>query len=95
MRFDRDNDQGKYSFYLDPLIPYVVGANAARPVDEVLARHGLRRGDIDHWIVHTGGKKVIDGLKYNLDPQRPRPETHSIGAARPRQRAERVLPLLL
>jgi predicted naringenin-chalcone synthase len=67
MRFDWDGDQSKYSFFLDPLIPYVVGANAARPVDDLLKQHALRRREIDHWVVHTGGKKVIDGLKYNLD----------------------------
>jgi polyketide synthase Type III len=67
MRFDWDEKQSKYSFYLDPDIPYVVGANAAVPVDELLDRHALRRRDISHWIVHSGGKKVIDGLKYNLD----------------------------
>jgi predicted naringenin-chalcone synthase len=67
MRFDWDDDQGKFSFFLDPQIPYVVGANAGRPVTGLLERHALRRRQISHWIVHTGGKKVIDGLKYNLD----------------------------
>lgn len=67
MRFDWDSEQSRYSFFLDPLIPYVVGANAAQPVDGLLERHALRRREIDHWVVHTGGKKVIDGLKYNLD----------------------------
>lgn len=67
MRFDWDDRQGKFSFYLDPLIPYVVGANAGEPVGRVLAGRSLRRRDVDHWVVHTGGKKVIDGLKYNLD----------------------------
>lgn len=67
MRFDWDDEQNKFSFFLDPQIPYVVGANAAQPVTRLLERHALRQREIDHWIVHTGGKKVIDGLKYNLD----------------------------
>jgi predicted naringenin-chalcone synthase len=27
---------------------------------------GIRRNDITHWIVHSGGKKVIDSIKINL-----------------------------
>ncbi|MFE6054262.1 3,5-dihydroxyphenylacetyl-CoA synthase DpgA [Kitasatospora sp. NPDC056446] len=67
MRFDWDHVQAKYSFYLDPLIPYVIGANVATPVLRLLGEHGLKPDDIDHWVVHSGGKKVIDGVKYNLD----------------------------
>jgi polyketide synthase Type III len=67
MRFDWDDKHNKFSFYLDPEIPYVVGAEAATPLDRLLADASLHKRDIDHWIVHSGGKKVIDGLKYNLD----------------------------
>lgn len=67
MRFDWDADQLKYSFYLDRRIPYVIGAHTAEPVTGLLARHGLAVEDVDHWVVHSGGKKVIDGIKYNLD----------------------------
>jgi alkylresorcinol/alkylpyrone synthase/polyketide synthase Type III len=65
MRFDLDG--GKLSFFLDRDIPYVIGANCQRPVDALLARAGLRRRDIAHWIIHSGGKKVIDSVKINLD----------------------------
>ncbi len=66
MRFDWDEDHGKYSFFLDRDIPYVVGANAERPVGRLLAKFGLRRRHIAHWIVHSGGKKVVDAIKYNV-----------------------------
>jgi len=66
MRYDWDDSAGKFSFYLDPDIPYVVGAHAWTPLKSLLARHGLRRRDIGHWIVHSGGKKVIDAVKYNV-----------------------------
>lgn len=26
----------------------------------------MRRKDISHWIIHSGGKKVIDSIKVNL-----------------------------
>ena len=66
MRYDWDSDQGKFSFFLDPDIPYVVGAHAELVIDRLLARNGLRRSDISHWLVHSGGKKVIDAVRVNL-----------------------------
>jgi 3,5-dihydroxyphenylacetyl-CoA synthase len=66
MRYDWDRGQGKFSFFLDPDIPYVVGAHAELVVGRLLAGTGLRRGDISHWLVHSGGKKVIDAVRVNL-----------------------------
>ncbi|GAA2768401.1 3-oxoacyl-[acyl-carrier-protein] synthase III C-terminal domain-containing protein [Streptomyces paradoxus] len=66
MRYDWDDEQGKFSFYLDPQVPYVVGANAEQVVDRLLNGAGLRRSEISHWLVHSGGKKVIDAVRVNL-----------------------------
>jgi 3,5-dihydroxyphenylacetyl-CoA synthase len=66
MRYDWDDGQGKFSFFLDPAIPYVVGAHAEQVVDRLLSGAGLRRSDIGHWLVHSGGKKVIDAVRVNL-----------------------------
>ncbi|TCC06313.1 3,5-dihydroxyphenylacetyl-CoA synthase DpgA [Kribbella soli] len=66
MRYDWDSDHGKFSFFLDPQVPYVVGAHAGQVVDRLLAGTGLDRRDIDHWVVHSGGRKVIDSVKINL-----------------------------
>ncbi|MEU8877674.1 3,5-dihydroxyphenylacetyl-CoA synthase DpgA [Streptomyces javensis] len=66
MRYDWDESHGKFSFYLDPEVPYVVGANAETAVERLLAGTGLRTGDIAHWVVHSGGKKVIDSVRVNL-----------------------------
>lgn len=65
MRFDLD--EGKLSFYLDRDIPYLIGAHCARPVTALLERASMRKRDVRHWIVHSGGKKVIDSVKMNLD----------------------------
>ncbi|MEU5002612.1 3,5-dihydroxyphenylacetyl-CoA synthase DpgA [Streptomyces sp. NPDC021622] len=66
MRYDWDREQNRFSFYLDPHIPYVVGAHAELVTDRLLAGTGLRRSDISHWLVHSGGKKVIDAVMVNL-----------------------------
>lgn len=66
MRFEWDEQHGKFSFFLAQDVPYVVGANAEQVIDGLLADAGLRRSDIAHWIVHSGGKKVIDSVRVNL-----------------------------
>jgi len=66
MRYDWDESHGKFSFYLDPDVPYVVGAHAETAVRRLLDGTGLRTGDIGHWVVHSGGKKVIDSVRVNL-----------------------------
>jgi 3,5-dihydroxyphenylacetyl-CoA synthase len=81
MRYDWDNSQGKFSFYLDPDIPYVVGAHAELVIGRLLAGTGLRRSDISHWLVHSGGKKVIDAVRVNLGLTR-HDVRHTIGVLR-------------
>lgn len=66
MRYDWDDDRSLFSFYLDPQIPYVIGANAETAVSRLLSGTGLDITDIDHWVVHSGGKKVLDALRVNL-----------------------------
>jgi alkylresorcinol/alkylpyrone synthase/polyketide synthase Type III len=66
MRYDWDDSQGLFSFYLDPQIPYVIGANAETALNRLLSGTGLDITDIDHWLVHSGGKKVLDALRINL-----------------------------
>ncbi|GAA3274657.1 type III polyketide synthase [Streptomyces lavendulae subsp. grasserius] len=66
MRYEWDDDQGKFSFYLDRDVPYVVGAHAEGVVADLLKGTGLRRSQIAHWLVHSGGKKVIDSVSVNL-----------------------------
>jgi 3,5-dihydroxyphenylacetyl-CoA synthase len=81
MRYDWDRDQSRFSFYLDPQVPYVVGAHAETAVDRLLAGTGLRRSDIAHWLVHSGGKKVIDAVVVNLKLTR-HDVRHTVGVLR-------------
>ncbi|WP_246258269.1 3,5-dihydroxyphenylacetyl-CoA synthase DpgA [Amycolatopsis anabasis] len=67
MRYDWDDKEGKFSFFLDQEVPYVVGAHAEIIIDRLLAGTDLRRSDISHWIIHSGGKKVIDSVMVNLN----------------------------
>jgi predicted naringenin-chalcone synthase len=66
MRYDWDKLHGKFSFFLDPQIPYVIGANIENAINTLLYDTRVRRSDVTHWLVHSGGKKVIDAIKVNL-----------------------------
>ena len=66
MRYDWDDALHKYSFFLDPHVPYVVGAHSEAALDGLLAGTGVGRDRIAHWIAHSGGRKVIDAVKINL-----------------------------
>jgi 3,5-dihydroxyphenylacetyl-CoA synthase len=66
MRFDWDDTAGKWSFYLDRDIPYVIGFNIREPLEILLARNGLGFSAIKHWVLHTGGGAVIDSMKLSL-----------------------------
>jgi len=38
-----------------------------RPIlEDFLGRHDLAIGDVDHWLVHPGGPKVIEALQDGL-----------------------------
>lgn len=56
----------KLSFYLDRDIPYLIGQNVEKPIKRLLGRNNLNIRDIDHWVIHSGGRKVVDALQYNL-----------------------------
>ncbi|MBQ7501330.1 type III polyketide synthase [bacterium] len=64
MRFDHEN--GKLAFFLDKDIPYFLGENIHKPVFRLWERHNLKKRHISRWLVHSGGKKVIDSIKVNL-----------------------------
>src|SRR5690349_4685380 len=66
MRYEWDDDRNKFSFFLERDIPYVVGAHAEDVIDRLLDGARVRRSDISNWIVHSGGKKVIDSVRVNL-----------------------------
>lgn len=52
---------------LSAKVPEVVEAHVGADVDAFLADHGLARGDVRHWIAHTGGPKVIEAFRRGLD----------------------------
>jgi 3,5-dihydroxyphenylacetyl-CoA synthase len=66
MRFDWNDNAGKWSFYVDRDIPHVIGFNIREPLENLLERNGLDFSAVKHWVLHTGGGAVIDSVKLSL-----------------------------
>jgi alkylresorcinol/alkylpyrone synthase/polyketide synthase Type III len=66
MYFRWSETHGKYNFSLSQDVPYEIGAHIAEVITALLRGTGLTRADIKHWIVHSGGKKVLDAITVNL-----------------------------
>ena len=66
MSYHWSDEHGKFYFNLARDVPYVLGANAQIPVQNLLKPFRLHKRDISHWIIHSGGKKVIDAIKYTV-----------------------------
>ncbi len=56
-----------FKVVLSAKVPEVVRAHVREDVDGFLAERGLRRGDIRHWIAHTGGPKVLQAFEGALE----------------------------
>lgn len=52
---------------LSPEVPTLIRENLGKDVDAFLADHGHQRGDIQSWVLHTGGPKVLEATADALD----------------------------
>jgi alkylresorcinol/alkylpyrone synthase len=55
---------------LDAEVPTMVSRYIRGDVDDFLAEHGLTRGEIDWWVCHPGGPKVVEALQEALEVPR-------------------------
>ncbi|MGH9788277.1 MAG: type III polyketide synthase [Candidatus Acidiferrales bacterium] len=61
-----DQRQGRLRIVLAPTIRDLAPPIVEKVLDELLPRHGLTRGDVRHWLLHPGGRKVIDRVQAAL-----------------------------
>lgn len=54
-----DISETGFRIVLSPEVPDVIAANVGHDLDALLAKHGLTRGDIGCWMLHTGGPKIL------------------------------------
>lgn len=55
---------------LDAEVPVLVGRHLREDVDGFLGDQGLTRADIDWWVCHPGGPKVIEAMEAALEVPR-------------------------
>jgi predicted naringenin-chalcone synthase len=51
---------------LSTSLPGIVRSAVAEVVSDILKPKGLKIGDIRHWALHTGGEKIINGIRDEL-----------------------------
>jgi alkylresorcinol/alkylpyrone synthase len=56
-----------FKVVLSAKVPEVVQAHVRQDVDGFLAKHGLDRSRIRHWVAHTGGPKVLKAFESALE----------------------------
>jgi predicted naringenin-chalcone synthase len=57
---------GKLRIVLSKDIRDAAGGLAEKVIARMLAANGLTKADICHWIIHSGGRKVIDSIKRDV-----------------------------
>jgi predicted naringenin-chalcone synthase len=57
---------GKNRIVLSGHLRHSVGPIVKQAVDNLLTREGLTIPSIDHWVVHAGGRRVLDGIDAAL-----------------------------
>ena len=62
-----DISEEGFRIVLSPEVPNMVRKHLAEDVDSFLADYDLDRRDIDTWIMHTGGPRVLEATAEALD----------------------------
>jgi alkylresorcinol/alkylpyrone synthase len=60
------SEQG-FKIMLSPEVPNMVRKHLAPDIDAFLAEYDLSRDDIESWIMHTGGPKVLEATAEALE----------------------------
>jgi alkylresorcinol/alkylpyrone synthase len=56
-----------FSIVLSPEVPTLIREHLGKDVDAFLAEHGYRRSDMESWVLHTGGPKVLEATAAALE----------------------------
>lgn len=56
-----------FKVVLSAKVPDLVRGHIRKNVDDFLGAQGLERGDLSHWIAHTGGPKVLQAFEEALE----------------------------
>lgn len=65
-----DLREGGLHIVLSRLVPFIVAENAPQIIDKFLRKSGLSREDLSFFVLHPGGRKVLDALSQSLNLER-------------------------
>jgi len=57
-----------FQMVLSELLPNIIRKNFFSFLEPLLSDHGLQVQDIDHWVIHPGGKKILQSIDLILRP---------------------------
>lgn len=66
LRFDWDSEKNRYRFFVGKETPRFLAQEIEKPLQSLLERFKLKREDINHWVVHSGGASILDGIEEKL-----------------------------
>jgi alkylresorcinol/alkylpyrone synthase len=61
-----DVTDGGLKIVLSPRVPRFIRQHVPAVLAPFLEQHGVRRGDLKHFLLHPGGRKVLEGLEREL-----------------------------
>lgn len=56
--------------YMGRELPSIAREGVGELVDDFLANRGLDRGRVDHWMIHPGGRGIVEGVERGLELSR-------------------------
>lgn len=60
------NEQGRLKVLLSRQVPELVVPLVERALAQLFERSKLSAGDVSHWVVHPGGRKILENLEARL-----------------------------
>ena len=59
-------ENGRLKIILGKEIQELAGPSVNKAVKELIGRNGLEKKDIKHWVIHPGGRNVIENIREEL-----------------------------
>lgn len=67
LRFDYDDEKHRYRFHVGKETPKLLAESISSPVMSLLNQFSLKRSNVNHWIFHSGGAAILDGIEKRLE----------------------------
>lgn len=67
LRFDYDDEKHRHRFYVGKETPKVLAEHICEPVSALLRAFSVDRSSVAHWLFHSGGAAILDGIEKRLE----------------------------